>query len=414
MTRQTNMKVLLSLFVGLTLISLSGAGATVVAQEAKQKAGDAARKIDEYGMLGGCDYGARLDNFVVDLMKEPDAEGYVICYGAAGDDSGTGNYMLQVTKDYLVNMRGVDPARIKTIYGGRYKDLIGTATELWIVPPGAPAPEPASYSNKAATFNGKFAEYEGWDDFSVISEGESLGAGEVTFAALADVLRQQPKTRAYIVAFAERGGTPGAWRRVAKSTVERLQDSQGIKGDRIKIIYGGRGQVKVEDRRQSTIQLWVLPEDAPPPVVEAKEPEGAPTKPVQLGSFNKYRLKDAKDARHIFEGFADVLKADEQSRAFIIIRPDVPHLDVPDSELLLDVDEPPDVDMLQLVEKWKADLAKEYGVNHSRVIVTVAAAQQEWDAGALEMWIVPPGAELPDPYAVEEEDQSLAREETIQ
>ncbi|MCA1594748.1 MAG: hypothetical protein LC754_19395, partial [Acidobacteria bacterium] len=220
--------------------------------------------------------------------------------------------------------------------------------------------------------------------------------GNVTLAAFADHLRQQPKTVAYIVAFNVRGATPGTWRRVAKRDASDLE-GYGIEANRIKIIYGGIAKKDAdEDAQQSVVQLWILPSDASPPVKEAK-PERTPKEAVQIGSYSDYYLKYPDNERWIFEGFADVLRANANLNVCIIVRPRIEG-----EEVYMAPDEPADIDTLKLVEKWKSELRVKYGVKESRVIVIPAAAG-EFDSGMVQVWVVPPGAALPDPYASNEE-----------
>ena len=346
--------------------------------------------FDSYGRIGYEDLEARLDNFAIELQNMPNVYGYVICYGPEGDGSGTDNTILLGTKNYLVNVRGIDADRIQTIYGGRYKDQLEVLTELWIVPSGANPPEPRHYKSKVKTITGKFTEYEGWDSFADGDVGPSLG--NVTLAAFADVLRQQPDTLAYIVSYNTRGASPGTWRRVATREATDLQ-GYGIQSDRIKIIYGGIAKKdENEDAQFALVQLWVLPRDAPPPVKEA-EPEGTPKKAVRIGTYNDYLLKYPNDERWVFNGFADVLRANEQLSVCLIARPRINVL-----EQDVTPDEPPDIDTLELVDKWKAELMEKSGIKEDRIIVIHAAADESRE-GEVEVWIVPPGADLSDPFA---------------
>ena len=139
------------------------------------------------------------------------------------------------------------------------------------------------------------------------------------------------------------------------------------------------------------MQLWILPRDAPPPVKEA-ETEGTPKKAVQIGTYNDYLLKYPKDERWVFNGFADVLRANEQLSVCLITRPRINVLE----EVL--PDEPPDIDPLELVDRWKAELMEKAGIKEDRIIVIHATADESRE-GEVEVWIVPPGADLPDPYA---------------
>jgi hypothetical protein len=400
----------LLLFAGLLFLMLFVAPLTP-AQEAKDEAKQVARKVDEFGELSGCDWGARFDNLAIQLMNEPSLEGYVITYGPEGEGSGTGKNLLERIKDYFINTRGVDEEHIKTIYGGRYKEMDEVFTELWLVPRGADAPERQLYRTKIKTIAGKFVESEVWDG---IPEGDGFTAGNVTLAGFADALRQQPETRAYIIAFNAPDATPGSWRRVAKRYATELEENYGIKSDRIQIIYAGYDkQVKGEERIVGNkMQLWILPKNAPAPVKEAG-PEREPTEAVRIVDANsRYWLRYPDKERLIMEGFADVLRANEHLSVCFIVRPPNGEGSSPvDSSV--ETNEPPDVDLMKLVDKWKAKLGRDYGVKENRITV-IPAAPDEYNADTLEVWVVPAGAALPDPYARDElmeDDTAIASEE---
>src|SRR6266480_3824044 len=156
--------------------------------------------FDAYGDITADDASARLDNFVVELQSRPDLIGFIITYGPTGDGSGTGNQTLAITKDYLVNTRGIEPERIQTIYAGRYKDPKESYTELWLVPLGTTPPKHRRYNVNLKRFSGKFVETGGWDG-SVDGCGCGPEFGNRTLAAFADLLREQRKDIGYIVAF---------------------------------------------------------------------------------------------------------------------------------------------------------------------------------------------------------------------
>ncbi|MDQ6651176.1 MAG: hypothetical protein M3Y84_00355 [Acidobacteriota bacterium] len=345
--------------------------------------------FDSYGAIGSDDASARLDNFAIELQNRPDMIGFVISYGPQGEGSGTGDYLLRVTKDYFINTRGLEPDRIQTIYAGRYKDPREIFTQLWLVPVGASPPEPPHYKTKPKAISGKFSEGDGWDGSGVDECGCGPSFGNVTLAAFGDVLREQRKDIGYIVASNVVVATPGAWRRVAKRDAAELQED-GIQADRIKIIYGGTLKAKGDEYAQVKLEFWILPADAPPPVKEAK-PERTPKEAVQLGSYSQYSLKYPKDERLVFEGFADVLRADEQLSVCIIVRSELPSV-----EEYVSADEP-DVDQSKLVETWKSELQEKFGIKDSRIFIIQAGAR-EFNGGTIEVWIVPPGASLPDPY----------------
>jgi len=94
-----------------------------------------ARKFDEYGNIRFNDEKARLDNYAIQLQNEPGSTGTIIVYGScAGEAQQRGDR----AKDYLVNTRGIEAGRITVVDGGCRADL---TVQLWVVPPGATAPE---------------------------------------------------------------------------------------------------------------------------------------------------------------------------------------------------------------------------------------------------------------------------------
>lgn len=351
-----------------------------------------ARKIDEFGSLRGCDHSARLDNFAVELEEVPGAVAYLIAYGTKGEGSGAAGFRLRHQKGYLVNARGIADERVKTVYGGPYAEKDEAFSELWVVPPGAEAPKPAKYRNDAATFRGKFAEYEGLDgDFMEYDPGTGPPVGNTTLAGFAEVLRLQPALVAYVVAYNGEDAAPGAWRRVAERDAGNLKERYALDAARVKVLYGG-------DRKETTVRLWALPKDAPPPV-SADRKERRPRKGVKVVESDSYSLKYEEGERETFRGFAEVLKADEQLNLCLVVWPDVPTEATFDPDFPADPDEPPDVDLVKLVESWRARLAKEYRVGEHRVTVLVVQPREDWEGGRVEAWVVPPGSPLPDPSA---------------
>jgi hypothetical protein len=95
------------------------------------------RKLDEYGQLNPEDEEARLDNFAIEIMNDPTAQGYVIAYGRRAGRAGDGQKMSARVKNYLVNKRKLDPQRLVFLDGG-YREQ--PMVELWIVPSGAQPP----------------------------------------------------------------------------------------------------------------------------------------------------------------------------------------------------------------------------------------------------------------------------------
>jgi hypothetical protein len=354
-----------------------------------------ARKIDEFGQAHGCDHGARLDNFAIELMNDEGADGYVIAYGPGGEGGGSGPWRLGLTKEYLTQTRGIDAARIKTSYGGPFREMNVTQVEFWLAPFGVEPPAPAKYKNDAGKFKGKFAEGEAWDGLFI---GEETGppVGDMTLAGFAEVLRLQPKTVGYVVAYNGREAAPGAWRRTASRDAVSLVKEYGVESSRVKVIFAGYSE-------ETRIQLWATPEGAPPPVKERKR-ERRPEKAAQVGSFEEFVLRYEENVDYVVKGLADVLKADEQLTACVVIHAEQTTPRDEDPAYEIDTHTPPRVDLVQLAEKLKARLKKEYGVSESRLVIMVGPPAREWALGELQTWVVPPGAALPDPSVTDEID----------
>lgn len=370
------------------------ATAEASSQAATPEQTHAARKLDEFGHAGGCDHSARLDNLAMELQKDSAVTAYVVAYGPGGEGSGSGAWRLNLTRMYLVEVRGVEPGRIKTLYGGPYSERDVTFVEFWLVPFGAEPPTPARYENDAASFKGKFADHQAWDGLSM---GEMTGppVGDMKLAGFAEVLKLQPKTVGYVAAYNGKEDAPGAWRRVAGREAESLEEEYGVEPSRVKVIFAGYSE-------ETKIQLWVADADAPPPVVESKR-ERRPKEAVRIGAFDDFMLRYEENTRYIFKGFAEVLKADEQLTACVVIRAAQPTPDDADPNYPVDPDEPPKVDLVRLAESWKALLKKEYGIGEHRLVILVGPPAHEWALGEIQTWVVPPGAALPVPSAEEEE-----------
>jgi hypothetical protein len=410
---------------------LAQAAPSALAQDFVQETQGLARKFDEFGQVGGCDGGARLDNFAIQLQNEKDATGYVICYGPAGKGGGSAEGRCRLTEEYLVNTRGIDPSRFRIILGGLYKEIGGSATELWLSPSEAEPPKPHDYGNPGKSFTGRLAEFNTSDAlYGVYEEMENTGPsfGNSPYAGLVDVLGQQPDTIGYIVAFNSQSAAPGAWRRGAREVAGALESGYGLGSDRIKIIYGGYRKLD-DDYSTARVELWALPASAPPPVAEVKEPEPRPDKAVQIVSVDETALGYQDNSQRAFEGFADILKADRQMRACIIIRAEseteaeAEETEQTEGEAVEAKSEEaeaeqaevaetnePKVDLVQLVEKWKSDLEEKYGISRDRLVVIFGSSSRDYRGALLETWVVPPGAQLPDPNAFDEEQTPSAEE----
>ena len=97
------------------------------------------RMFDDYLNIARNDEKARLDNFGIELQNDPTATGYVIVYPGRTSKRAEVQDQFGRVIDYLVNSRGIDKSRIRTIEGPK-KDQLSKA--LWITPQGAAPPNP--------------------------------------------------------------------------------------------------------------------------------------------------------------------------------------------------------------------------------------------------------------------------------
>ena len=97
-------------------------------------------QFDEHGDIDFEDEMARLDNFAIQLQNSEAEYGHVIVY--AGQVSTLGEARLRADRihQYLVGVKGVNPARLKVIDGGFMVDFTVT---FWILGEGQEPPTPA-------------------------------------------------------------------------------------------------------------------------------------------------------------------------------------------------------------------------------------------------------------------------------
>ncbi|HZG51024.1 MAG TPA: hypothetical protein VEZ40_02710 [Pyrinomonadaceae bacterium] len=96
-------------------------------------------RLDEFGNITCEDEMARLDNLSVHLQSNPGYQGYMIVYGGRRGKRDEARARAARMKFYLVRIRGLSAERIITINGGYREEQ---TTELWLLPPGQPAPIP--------------------------------------------------------------------------------------------------------------------------------------------------------------------------------------------------------------------------------------------------------------------------------
>jgi hypothetical protein len=345
-----------------------------------------AEKLSEYvNQFTSCNAGAHLDNLAIYLQNNPNTTGHIRVYGPGGPEDKYGERAVRATKNYLVATRGIEESRVQAVYAGRYRTIKEVLTELWLVPEGAEPPPVTKYKSDLG-FEGQFFKMGLWDG---PDEGEGWSnSTEVAFVGLSEMLRSRADARVYLVAYHDAESAPGTWRRVAERETEKLR-GHGVPSERMKVIFGGYA-------KDESLQVWILPAGAPPPAKARRERR--PERSVRIASLDDSWFKYGDGDDWAFKGFADVLKADGQLRGCLVIRLAPAEAKDADPERPVDPDEPPDVDLMQLAEEWKAKLKKN-GVGEHRLIVVVAPTRDGQWGGELETWVVPPGALLPDPSA---------------
>jgi hypothetical protein len=97
-----------------------------------------AREFDECNNCTFDDQKARLDNLAVELQNDPSTRAYIIAYGGRTSPIAQVELLMKRARDYIVEQRGIDAARIVTVNGGFRED---DSVELWVVPSGAAPPQ---------------------------------------------------------------------------------------------------------------------------------------------------------------------------------------------------------------------------------------------------------------------------------
>lgn len=243
----------------LTGLSLSSSG---------QSQDNEARKFDEFGDVQPSDMAARLDSFAVALQNEPTANGFVFAYRSRRDLPGLSSRHIQWIRSYLVDARGMDADRIKTIDGGVASTL---GYELWIVPPGkAPKPRSDAYTSQYEdrTSARKFDEFWYFTPHDIPETYAGFGG---SVEGLADALAQEPTSLAYVIVYAQydrsgwysSGGRfkidpPGtAQQTMRRKKVELIK--LGVLPSRIRLVNGGY-------RKARAVELWIVPRGERAPI----------------------------------------------------------------------------------------------------------------------------------------------------
>jgi hypothetical protein len=372
-----------------------------------------ARKIDEFGQLHGCSAGAHLDNFAIELQDASDANGYIIAYDAQTRVPGFAKAWGELLRSYLVELRGIEASRIVLVEAGRHsgKDL---KIELWVVPSGGEPPSISSskeekYKN---AFSGKFEDYYVDSDTQFYDLGEAeAGAYStgVTYIAFGDLLKRQKDSQGYIVVYSKPDSAPGYWQRIG-TREQQLLAREGVGLERLTIINGGVEKVKkkakendddFDERQFGRVELWVGEKDKPP--VRNVQEKRKLTEAILVGSISNYYLQE-KERAWALNNLFESLRLNNQSTACIIVFPDT------DPEPMRDEngDEIARPDPFKIAAEYKAELLKR-GIEETRIVLMNGPSTQ-FRMGSVELWAVPNGAAMPNPFAESDEEEQKEEE----
>ena len=294
-------------------------GASVESQDSKIPI-----KVDEFGAVGECDLGARIQNFFIELNNNTSATGYIIIYQGkdilpAEYDS---NRMERRIKDNIRFLR-LDASRIVIVSGGFRDEL---ATELHLVPDGAEAPVPTGtipaptipknksflYDNKTI-YGGYYDYYDNYnflDEFILASvqakldeenrlaeeaakseelnsevpaeteveaveensEIEKPTAEEIEEAKFswmnkkfADVIKNQKGTKGVIIFYADNEYYDvGKLQSLIEEGKQKIVEAKKVPAEKIEIVYGGYREI-VET------EFWIVPKEGENPTPTPKE-----------------------------------------------------------------------------------------------------------------------------------------------
>jgi hypothetical protein len=368
------------------------------AASAKEPGPPRATKIDEFGRLYRCDGGARLDNFAHFLTEAPDATGYILAYDARGKAPLTAHFWGELLLRYLVEFRGIEELRLRLVDAGeRAGDDV--QIEFWLSPQGAepPAATPSRGKKAARPFAGRFEDYFAFDGTHFYdTEGGSAGSFniDITYDAFRELLKRQPDSQGYVVVYTRRGAYPGYWRGVATREQHKLA-GDGLAADRLTVVRGGvyEGRVKgfQDDAEKDPaeeydrVELWVGERDKPP--VRHRPEKGALEGATRVASIDSYSADDEKITRWGLDNLFESSRANPRSTLCVVV--------YPDAEPSADAEGKPPADLFKLAGSLKDELRRR-GVEETRLVLMNGPAEAY--SARVELWAVPYGAALPNPF----------------
>jgi hypothetical protein len=196
-------------------------------------------------------------------------------------------------------------------------------------------------------------------------------------------LQNDPTSRGLIVAYAAQHKFPGWPSRRGHMSQDYLVSTRGLAPERVSTFLAGL-------RDEATFELWLVPAGAEPPA-KPFDPMllmSGEKRPVPFDRFSVIERGDRSESEYgdlypdspgLYEYFAEVLRRDPALRGCVIGYASR-HGSLAAGR--------------RIASRAKLSMAKAHAVDVSRV-VAVGGGRRE--AKMLELWLVPPGAELPKP-----------------
>ena len=199
------------------------------------------------------------------LNHQNNAVGYVVVYSGEDATPGAWRRIAQDQVDYLKKFN-VDPARVKTIFGGNQKK---TSRQLWILPKDAPPPVRDAGPEVPLAKTVKFDH-----DFYADILGDRQNEAKI-FARLKEILTAQKSVGAFVaVRLATFDETPfegeprpADLKKVVKKWRTRLANTHKIFADRFVVLF-----TTAPDSQSSHLRIWIVPKGQPLPDPHEEEP----------------------------------------------------------------------------------------------------------------------------------------------
>jgi hypothetical protein len=342
------------------------------------------RKIDDYGKVGYCDETARLDNFAISLQNEPASKGYLLVYFGKDDLPAWSQGIQARAADYLVNTRGIEPARLKVVSAGYREER---TTELWLVVDGDLAPEP---TNTVEVKLDKTKAYQ-WDERGIEVEynydpeaedsqgGEAQEAGDsegkaatnLPVATKGEAATGDSVTAGTLMATTEQAVSPApaAGEQGAGETADEIAWKKEV--EKYEIAIESRGKIENEvaaddsdaDAGEAASQVENQDESA------AEKADDAP----QEGTIKVSLWWNV-------ESFVNVLKNEAGSRACLIYYHDAK--DAGEDKVQ------------EIVSRAVAKMEEQFGLKSGQIVTVNGGYSRD---PSIELWVVPPRASLPHP-----------------